>query len=289
MRLGMVALWVRAAVGDPARRQTAVRYAVGILVVQVLWIARLWVPQPWLLPTFALLVLAELSVPYLAEGRQGQTPWHRHHIAERFSLMSIIVLGEVLLSSVMAVQGATHVGWSLVPLVVGGLLVVFSMWWIYFSHEHHELTDGGAITWLFSYGHVVIFASIAAIGAGLGAAVDAVGQDAGGQHAHGAQAGGAGGTAVWVMAVGVTVACLVLGGVHALARRSAATLMPAVFVGAGTCVAAALPLPLQWRVLALGAVLALAVADHVRRSTAAQGQGSSGDAASPGSTHLPTS
>ncbi len=281
MRLGMVALWVRAALGDPPRRRTAVRYAVGILVVQVLWIARLWAPQSWLLPTFALLVLAELSVPYVAEGRQGQTPWHRHHIAERFSLMSIIVLGEVLLSSVMAVQDATHVGGSLIPLVVGGLLIVFGIWWIYFSHEHHQLTDGGAITWLFSYGHVIIFASIAAIGAGLGAAVDAVAQHGEAQqHVLGVEVAGAGGTAVWVMTAGVTSACLVLGGVHAVARRSVSTLIPAILVSVGTLVAAALPFAIQWRVLALGTVLALAVADHVRRSRAdgRQAQAPSGDA-----------
>ncbi len=45
MRFGMVGLWLRAAAGHPERRQTALWYAGGIAVVQVLWIARLWVAR----------------------------------------------------------------------------------------------------------------------------------------------------------------------------------------------------------------------------------------------------
>ena len=153
------------------------------------WIARLWVPSAVFLPTFFALVACELSIPVWAEGRHGTTTWHRHHIAERFSLMTIIVLGEVFLSSVTAVQGVDQVGWDVVPLALGGLLLVFGLWWVYFKREHHRLTDGGARTWMFSYGHLVIFASIASLGAGLAAVVDAV---------HGE---GDGVTAVWVMAV----------------------------------------------------------------------------------------
>jgi low temperature requirement protein LtrA len=39
------------------------------------------------------LALAELSVPLLAE-RTGQTPWHAEHMAERYGLFTLIVLGE---------------------------------------------------------------------------------------------------------------------------------------------------------------------------------------------------
>ena len=94
MRLGMVALWLRAARAHPDGRRTALTYAVGIAVVQVLWIARLLLDgQGVLMSTFFLLVLAELSVPVLAERFGGPTPFHPHHIAERFGLFTIIVLG----------------------------------------------------------------------------------------------------------------------------------------------------------------------------------------------------
>ncbi len=34
----------------------------------------------------AVLSLVEMSGPYLAETRTNGTPWHAHHIAERYSL-----------------------------------------------------------------------------------------------------------------------------------------------------------------------------------------------------------
>lgn len=104
MRFAMVGLWLRAAAGHPERRETALWYAGGITIVQVLWIARLAVPPAWFIPSFFLLVGLELLVPVLAEKRHGYTPFHPHHIAERYGLLTIIVLGEVILSSVLAIQ-----------------------------------------------------------------------------------------------------------------------------------------------------------------------------------------
>src|SRR5687767_6364677 len=106
MRLAMVALWLRVARGDTPHRTTAMTYAVGITVVQVLWVARLALEGDTVLyATFGLLVLAELAVPVLAEQLGGPTPFHSHHIAERYGLFTIIVLGEVILASVQAIQG----------------------------------------------------------------------------------------------------------------------------------------------------------------------------------------
>ena len=44
MRLAAVAQWVRAGRSDPEHRATAYRYAIGIAVLQVAWIAVLFVP-----------------------------------------------------------------------------------------------------------------------------------------------------------------------------------------------------------------------------------------------------
>ena len=44
MRIAMVAQWLRAASGDPAARQVALRYAAGIGILQVGWVARLFLP-----------------------------------------------------------------------------------------------------------------------------------------------------------------------------------------------------------------------------------------------------
>ncbi|MBM7439726.1 low temperature requirement protein A [Streptomyces sp. HB132] len=169
MRLAMVTQWLRAARSDPERRRCCVRYAVGILVVQVGWVARLAVPDDWGLPLFAVLVVAELAVPVWAESA-GRTTWHPHHIAERYGLFTLIVLGETITAATVAVRTALDDEAALgdiATLVIGGVLTVFALWWLYFAQNApRRLTDlRSAILW--GYGHYVVFASAAAVGAGL--------------------------------------------------------------------------------------------------------------------------
>ncbi len=67
MRLAMVTQWVRAARSDPPRRRTDLRYAVGVAVVQVYWLALLWAPEWFYYLGFVSAVIAELAVPVIAE------------------------------------------------------------------------------------------------------------------------------------------------------------------------------------------------------------------------------
>ncbi len=49
MRIGLVALWLRAAGADPADRRTAIRYAIGVSVCQLGWLGLLtWPSARWL-------------------------------------------------------------------------------------------------------------------------------------------------------------------------------------------------------------------------------------------------
>ena len=178
MRVGMVVLWLRAALGDPARRTTALTYALGIALVQVYWAGLLWVESSSsvrLTLLFALGAAFEIAVPALAE-RNGRTPWHRHHIIERYGLLNIIVLGETLLAGSLALRAVTgeHFQIALVRVALSSIVIVFSMWWLYFSKEEHLQSQdlGRSLTW--GYGHVLIFAAGAAVGAGFAVVVDIV-------------------------------------------------------------------------------------------------------------------
>jgi low temperature requirement protein LtrA len=259
MRFAMVGLWLRAAAGHPERRQTALWYAGGITVVQLLWIARLGVPQAWLIPSFFLLVGLELLVPVLAEKGHGYTPFHPHHIAERHGLLTIIVLGEVILSTVLAIQQVMSpagggLTWALAPLIAGGLLIVFSLWWMYFSRDHASIMDDPRAVWVFGYGHLLVFASIAAVGAALAAAVDVVeGEaDAGTQPIALALAGA------------VSIVALTISGLHAMSdRETVATMVPAVVVTVLCFGVALLVKSMGVAVLLIGLVLATLVALRV--------------------------
>jgi low temperature requirement protein LtrA len=174
MRLAGVSQWLRAAASDPTHRQTTVRYATGVAVVQVCWVARLALPERWLLPAFLVLAAADLLVPAWAE-RKGTTGWHPHHIAERYGLFTIIVLGESVLSATLAIQSSLDAGYQadgLIWLAVAGAVIMFSIWWLYFEQPAHELLTSVRRAFLWGYGHYFVFASVAAVGAGLAVSVD---------------------------------------------------------------------------------------------------------------------
>ncbi len=175
MRLALVTQWLRAAAADAERRTTALRYAGGVAVAQVAWVAA-GVAAVWSGPVFLMLVALELAVPAWAE-RAGATTWHPHHIAERYGLLVVIVLGESILASTLAVQAALKSGetvLALTPIISGALLISFSMWWVYFDRPAHGLLTSlrKALTW--GYGHYLIFAAVAAVGAGIAVSVDQV-------------------------------------------------------------------------------------------------------------------
>lgn len=273
MRLGMVALWLRAAAAHPEGRRTALTYAVGITAVQLLWIARLLLHGgEVLLTTFLLLVLAELAVPVVAERVGAPMPFHPRHVAERYGLLTIIVLGEVILASVQAVQGALAapavaasaghdpsgasggISGSLAMLVVGALLLVFSLWWLYFKREHADLIgQGRRITWVFGYVHIIVFASVAAVGAALAAAVDVV------QHAGNASPR----TVALALAVPIVLYALTLAGLHAAADRDRSVLLAAGLMSAAALAVALLGLDMGLTVLLIGLVTAAAVVQHI--------------------------
>ena len=177
MRIALVAQWLRAAREDPVGRPVALRFATGIALIQVAWVVRLligWSEVGYL--TFLVLGILELAVPAWAERAGRHTPWHGGHIAERYGLFTIIVLGECVLATMTATQAAFAAGGLLLPLLtvaIGGLLLVFAMWWSYFKHEPdvgHHRSLRSMIGW--GYGHYFVFAAAAALGAGLEVAAD---------------------------------------------------------------------------------------------------------------------
>ncbi|MEU7830990.1 low temperature requirement protein A [Nonomuraea sp. NPDC049129] len=178
MRVGLVSLWLRAAVAHPEGRATALRYAIGISFVQVLWVSKLALPGGGPVWLFIVCAVLDLAVPPIAE-RTGSTSWHPHHIAERYGLFTIILLGESVLAATNAVQGAVAHGLSveLVVIAMTGLVILFALWWIYFSEPAgHGLEERREQSFVWGYGHYLIFAALAALGAGLEVAVASAGE-----------------------------------------------------------------------------------------------------------------
>jgi low temperature requirement protein LtrA len=176
MRLAMVTQWLRAAAADPPHRRSSLRFAAAIAVVQLGWVLRLALPEGLGMASFLVLAAAELAIPIWAE-RAAPTSWHPGHIAERYGLFTLIVLGECVLASTVAIQTALDENAALADLATtaaGGLLTVFGMWWLYFGKEASEFLTSLRAGIVWGYGHYLVFASAAAVGAGLAVNVDYV-------------------------------------------------------------------------------------------------------------------
>ncbi|GHC64678.1 low temperature requirement protein A [Streptomyces cinnamoneus] len=175
MRLALVSQWLRAARASRGdERRTALRYAVGVSLCQVGWLGVLLLPDPAKPWVFLVMALVEMSVPALAELSRP-TAWHPHHIAERYGLFTIIVLGETVAAATVAVQtaGDEHEALGiLLPIAAGGLLIIFAAYWIYFAVPIHLHLASNRQAFLWGYGHYLVFGSAAAIGAGIEVAVE---------------------------------------------------------------------------------------------------------------------
>ncbi|MFS0853040.1 low temperature requirement protein A [Microbacterium sp. 179-I 3D4 NHS] len=175
MRVAMVSQWLRASRAAGRLRSATRRYAFGIAAVQILWVLFLLVPEgPPQLVAFVVCVLLELSIPVFAEHRE-QTPWHPHHITERYGLFTLIVLGESLLASSRAIIEALHESESFAPFVsisVLTLVVTASLWWIYFWPEHHRALGSLSRSLRYGYTHYFVFAAAAAFSAGVEVEID---------------------------------------------------------------------------------------------------------------------
>ena len=260
MRIALITQWLRAAFNLRSAHSVALRYAIGVGVCQLGWLIRLALPFPFSNIGFAVLILAELMVPAWAERRGNSTPWHPGHITERYGLFTLIVLGECVSAATIAMQTAINDhGFSVALLLValGALLLVFTVWWSYFKHEAADgirVSFGSALTW--GYGHYLIFAAIAALGAGLGVVIDALGQP--GEIA--AQA------AAFAVAIPLAVYAIVVSVVHARlgSVRYLGTPWAVVFAALALLAAVAAPiLTLPGVVLILGLLMSALLAANL--------------------------
>ncbi|BDV29581.1 low temperature requirement protein A [Microbacterium terricola] len=178
IRGALVVQWMRAARANREYLPLAVTYAVFVGVAQAGWVLIALLPVTAAAGLAAAVVLfgVEALGPIVAErnraGRDGgSTPWHPHHLAERFALLTIIALGETVFGTLSSSAEISRIqGWTVdVIVVVGvGIAMSFALWWTYFLLPHASVLAARrekAIPW--GYAHILLFAAIAAVGAGL--------------------------------------------------------------------------------------------------------------------------
>lgn len=173
MRVAMVFQWLRAAKQDPERRKTCLTYVKTTTFAQLGWVILIFLNFS-ISVTVALsilFILVEMTGPYLAERIDGGTPWHAHHIAERYSLFVIIALGEGVVGTVATLSAVIESqGWTTDVALVGlaGMGLTFGMWWVFFMlPSGHILHAKRQKSFVWGYGLMITIAAIVATGAGL--------------------------------------------------------------------------------------------------------------------------
>jgi low temperature requirement protein LtrA len=237
MRIALVGQWLRAGAQDPQRRAACRTYATAVAVAQIGWIALIFLDTsvPASLCAVVVLVLVEMSGPFLAERRMGGTPWHAHHIAERYGLLAIIALGEGVVGTVASLSAAVGAqGWSADAVLV--------------AIAGTGLTFGRDRSFSFGYLHIVLFGAIVATGAGLHAAAYYI--------EHHSTLGATGTVASVALPVGVFVVLVavlqvLLSGPGAGVAAVSTVLTASVLAAA--VVAAAAGLPMTWCLLVVTA------------------------------------
>ena len=76
--------------GRPGRLARAARSRTPTVAETFIWVG--------------VLILVEFAGPWVAERRKGGTPWHAHHIAERYGLIVIIALGEGIIGTIASLR-----------------------------------------------------------------------------------------------------------------------------------------------------------------------------------------
>lgn len=260
-------LFLRARRHETAARAFATRYAAGDAAGAVVWLASAAVPAPWQYVLWAAGMCVLMATPPLAVMAYHGKAFNAAHIAERYGLFTLIVLGESVVAVAASLGGDAGLRRGLTAAL--GFGVAACLWWVYFgSVRWSSLTRDSLLrsfTW--GYGHLFVFAGVAASAVGVHLAADAA-----------AGHGGMTASARWIYAGGLDAVLLALVAVHfvtvmrwdALAAvRAGAAVALAVLAAAGGGLD-----PLWFSLCVVCVLLVLAVAEATILGPASPGESS---------------
>jgi low temperature requirement protein LtrA len=190
-------------------RPQCARYVAGFSAGALVWVSSLLVPEParyglWVLGW----IVVELVTPFVAQlAMLDGLPVQVSHLPERLGLFTIIVLGE---SIVVTGVGVADTQWAVKSVLVAVLAfaAVGCLWWLYFDRVDESAIErayaagmrGLLIGFAWAYGHLFIYAGLAATAVGIELAI--------GEATHAALGGGiraalCGGVALYLLAITV--------------------------------------------------------------------------------------
>jgi low temperature requirement protein LtrA len=175
IRLVLVALYWRAGRSVPEARGFANRYASGFFIAAMVWLLAAFVPaefRPWF---WLAGMAADFSVPLSKRSRElnRALPIDVPHLAERYGIFTIIVLGESFVKVISGVGGTLL---DTTTILVGTLVLTVTacLWWLYFDDVAGALVKpSGRAAYAWIYSHLPIAIGLTAFGVGAKKALQA--------------------------------------------------------------------------------------------------------------------
>jgi low temperature requirement protein LtrA len=167
----LAALYARAWLRVPAARSLSSRYAAGYLAGATLWLASLAFGEGLRPVVWVAAMVVLMASPVLAAASLDVLSYEPRHIAERYGLFTLIVLGE----SVVAIVAGLDTGSSTAAVVIAslGLAIAGAVWWLYFDRWRGMPVGTMRSGFVWAQGHLFVFAGIAAAAVGVEFAIEA--------------------------------------------------------------------------------------------------------------------
>ncbi|UCC52916.1 MAG: low temperature requirement protein A [Anaerolineaceae bacterium] len=181
-------LWWRTGVYDPDHRPLSRTYTINMLISTLLFVGSVFVPIPLRIYLWGIALLLSVVLPMVINQMQGRRrPEVQAQLdlaytsspsaVERFGLLTIIVLGEVMVSVVRGVSEHNQLSWLVGITAVLGMLVAIGLWWVYFDaiSQHQPInTQSKTLGWM--YLHLPLTAGIVATGAAVFNVIEEAGE-----------------------------------------------------------------------------------------------------------------
>lgn len=170
-------MWWRTGVYDVDHRPLTRPYVSSYLLAMLLFVGSVFVAAPVRFYLWGGALLVSLLAPlYLRLRRvtsevQAQIDLSMNissSLVERFGLLTIIVLGEVIIGIVSGVNEHQNLTWQVGVTAALGMLISIGLWWIYFDLiPHHRPRQKTNMIFLWLYLHLFLTISITAVGASI--------------------------------------------------------------------------------------------------------------------------
>jgi len=168
IRVVLVLMYVRIMLHPDGESDDLCRgYATGFSLGILIWLGSLLLPEDIHWVGWLVAIAVEFFTPLTPKLRRMQQVIgvDHHHLSERFGIFTIIVLGESFVKILDDAQG-TQISIDTMAFSTVGLLVVYSLWWLYFSDTTETVVNyqSALKPIMFIYGHFPLSVGLVAFG-----------------------------------------------------------------------------------------------------------------------------